>query len=207
MVGLSQQAFDLAGSPDYSFATMIEGESNRAALNYVRGFADWPSPVALIIGPEGSGKTHMGEAFANEHAQARFLDDADRLDEHVLFDSINRALSGETARLLLAASRAPADWGTVMPDLRSRMANVPVFTVEEPGDDILRPILVQLFFNHGRAISPDAVDFMLTRCPRAVAELDAVVAMIEAEAQAKKADVTKNFVSRFLSRQADLFEG
>jgi len=205
-MAIRQRPLDLSGAPDLSFATLIEGESNVDALSFVRAFPDWPSPVALIVGPEGSGKTHLGQAFVGAHAGTVFLDDAERLSEELLFEAINKALSGDTPGLLLSASLAPQEWGVEMPDLRSRLSNVPVFTLEEPGDDILRPILVQLFFNHGRAISVDVVDFMLMRCPRAVAELDAIVDAIEAEAQANKADVTKTFVSRFLGRQADLFK-
>ena len=203
---MRQRPLDLSRQPELSFATLVEGESNSAALAYLKAYPDWPSPVVLLIGPEGAGKTHMGRAFAGRYPDTLFIDDADRADEDNLFAQLNSALSGDVPSIVLASRSAPSAWGTEMPDLRSRLSNVPVFTVEEPGDDILRPILVQLFYNRGRLLGPDVVDYMLTRCPRSVSELTPIVEAIESEAQAEKADVTKTFVSRFLSRQPDLFE-
>ncbi len=37
----------------------LAGDANRAALALVDAFPDWPSPIALLVGPPGSGKTHL----------------------------------------------------------------------------------------------------------------------------------------------------
>ena len=202
---MRQRPLHLAAGPDLSFATLVEGDSNRAALGCVRAFPDWPAPVLLLLGPQGAGKTHIGSA-ARERFGVRFIDDADGADEIELFGAINAALAGETGGLVLASRRAPGEWGVETPDLASRLGNVPVFRLDEPGDDILSPVVLQLFLDRGRMVGADVADYMLSRCSRSVAELERVVDAVEAEAQSERADVTKAFVSRFLARQPDLFE-
>ena len=204
---MRQAPLDLRTRREASFANVVEGEGNRAALSYLRGHMSWPSPVAIVFGPEGSGKTLLGEAWAGESGGV-FLDDAEGVPEPEVFDAINAALAGRGAgrgQLLLASRKPPADWSTRTPDLRHRLLNTPTFALDEPGEDILRPVTRQLFADHGREVGEDLLDYMLLRCPRGVRELRALVADIEDEAQSELADVSKAWVSRYLSRQPELF--
>ena len=200
---MRQAPLDLRTRRTATFANIVEGEGNRAALTYLRGHAGWPSPVAIVFGPEGSGKTLLGQAWAGE-SHGTLLDDADRLPEPDVFDAINTALSGR-GQLLLASRHPPADWNTRTPDLRHRLLNTPTFALDEPGEDILRPVTQQLFADHGRDVGEDLLDYMLLRCPRGVRELRRLVADIEDEAQSQLADVSKAWVARYLSRQPELF--
>ena len=200
---MRQAPLDLRTRRAASFANVVEGQGNRAALTYLRGHQSWPSPVAIVFGPEGSGKTLLGQAWSGE-SHGTFLDDADRLPEPDVFDAINTALSGR-GQLLLASRKPPADWNTKTPDLRHRLLNTPTFSLDEPGEDILRPVTRQLFADHGREVSEDLLDYMLLRCPRGVRELRNLVADIEDEAQSELADVSKTWVARYLSRQPELF--
>ena len=202
---MKQRPLHLAGRPERSFATLVEGESNRAALACVKAYPDWPAPVLLLLGPEGSGKTHLGEATAARFG-VRFVDRAELADEVELFGLINAALAGELPGLVLASRHAPSEWGIGMPDLASRLSNMPVFRLHEPGDDILGPVLAQLFLDRGRMVATDVIEFMLSRCSRSVGDLQATVEALEQEAQSERADVTKAWVARYLARQPDLFE-
>lgn len=202
---MRQRPLHLSGGPELSFATLVEGESNRAALSCIKAFPDWPAPVLLLLGPEGAGKTHIGEA-ARQRFGIAFIDIAESVDETELFGAINSALAGESVGLILASREAPGVWGVEMPDLNSRLGNVPVFRLEEPGDDILAPVVSQLFLDRGRMVSADTVEYILSRCSRSVAELERLVESLEAEAQSERADVTKAWVARYLARQPHLFE-
>ena len=202
-----QAALDLGVAPEPCFATFVKGEGNARALAYLRNPDSWPSAVVLVVGPEGSGKTYLGKAFVAEVEGARFADDADAWNEAELFALINRALGGEVARLVLASRKPLEDWDVKTPDLVSRLRNMPVVTLEEPGDDILEPVLRGLWAAVGRSVDQEVVDFMLRRCPRGVAELRAVVAEIEEEARSERADVTKAYVARVLAREPELFDG
>lgn len=200
-----QIPFDLAPAPDFSFGSFIEAPSNAGALAVVRAWPAWPAAAILLLGPEGSGKTHLGEAWlARSHGV--FLDDAHVRTQDALFGFINRALRGEIPGLLLASRLPPSDWGVTMPDLQSRLGAMPKMELFEPDDESLRPITWELFRRQGREVPTDVVDFLLKYTDRSVPALRETIRIIDAAASAEKADVTKSFASKVLRESLDLFE-
>ena len=159
----------------------------------------------MLLGPEGSGKTHLGEAWLTV-SHGVFLDNAHTRTEEELFGFINRALRGEIPGLLLASRVPPTDWGVAMPDLKSRLKAMPKMELFEPDDESLRPITWELFRRRGREVPTDAVDFLLKHSDRSVPALRAAIQMIDNAASSAKVDVTKSFVSKLLRENLDLFE-
>ena len=205
MARTAQIPMDLAPVAAPDFSTFIEAPSNAGALATLRAWPAWPAPALLLLGPEGSGKTHLGEAWLAE-SHGVFLDDAHARTEDDLFAFINRALRGEIPGLLLASRVHPDNWGVSLPDLRSRLSAMPVLELGEPDDDSLRPIARALFERRGRVVPEDVLDYLLRHAPRDVPSLRATIAEIDAAAQADKADVTKTFVARLLRENLDLFD-
>ncbi|NNE58668.1 MAG: hypothetical protein HKN36_11220 [Hellea sp.] len=195
-----QYPFDLAPAPDYSLASFQRGASNQDAFSAISAFPDWPSPVLLLLGPTGCGKTHLGSAWASDSGDQKFLDDADLLDEETLFIAINQALNGEVSGLLLAAARAPKLWNTDLPDLRSRLHNIPVIRLSEPEDDILEPIIRKLFEDLGRSVKADVVAYILKNYERSVPAVSNLVRDIDRAASAEKRDITKAYLAKYLKR-------
>ena len=68
-------AFDHAES--YAREDFFSGPSNEAALALIDCWPDWPANAIAVVGPEGSGKTHLASAWARR-AHARSLDPARR---------------------------------------------------------------------------------------------------------------------------------
>jgi len=50
----------------------------------------------MLIGPQGCGKTHLGQAWATKTG-GMFVDDASTSEEEALFAIMNQALNGETS--------------------------------------------------------------------------------------------------------------
>ena len=48
----------------------LEGPANAAALALVDSWPEWPNRIMLLVGPEGSGKSHLAAIWA-EQAGAR----------------------------------------------------------------------------------------------------------------------------------------
>ncbi|MGB6229663.1 MAG: hypothetical protein WBF53_06000 [Litorimonas sp.] len=201
----AQIPFDLAPAPDYSFDSFIEAPSNAGALAVVRAWPAWPAPAVLLLGPEGTGKTHLGEAWLSR-SHGVFLDDAHTRPDEALFGFINRALRGEIPGLLLASRVPPADWGASLPDLRSRLGAMPVIELLEPDDDSLVPITRALFARRGREVATDVIDYLLKHSDRDVPSLRETIRRIDEAASSAKADVTKPFVGKVLRDTLDLFE-
>ncbi len=98
-----QLPLPLGGRPSTARDDFVVTGSNRRALGFIDRWPDWPGPALVLVGPEGSGKTHLA-AILRERADAlgRGLDvveDADRsgLTEAELFHRWNAAISGGRA--------------------------------------------------------------------------------------------------------------
>lgn len=214
-----QIPMDLAPQPDFSFARFARGPSNADALALVQGWQNWPAPVLLLQGPKGSGKTHLGLAWAGDvdgqaveggalqqaaiGGGAVFVDNAEDAKPQALFALINRALAGEITALLLSSTLPPADWPHSLPDLHSRLRNTAVATLQEADDALLEAVMRKLFDDLGRSVGRDIVDYITARCERSVPALRAMVQALDASARSEKADLTKAYAVRFINAQPD----
>ncbi|WP_371397817.1 hypothetical protein [Fretibacter rubidus] len=201
-----QIPMDLAPTPDYRFDNFVTGPSNQDGFRLVKGWQAWPAPVLLLQGPKGSGKTHLGHAWAAEGHGGVFIDDAETQDAHMVFAAINKALAGEAGPLLLASTRPPHEWPHSLPDLHSRMKNTAVASLSDADDDVLEGIIRKLFDDTGRSVSRDLVGYIITRSPRSVPALRHGISELDMAARADKADMTKAFAVRFFNAQPDLFD-
>lgn len=192
-----QIPLDLRPAPDFTFESFIRAPSNADALALITAWPHWPAPGLLLIGPEGSGKTHLGQAWARKTG-AVFIDDANAQSDDALFGLINQALRSDISGLLLASRRAPDQWDVALPDLRSRLGAMPSVLLQEPDDDSLRPITRALFERRGRVVPEDVIDYLLHYTDRSVPSLRAIIEVIDDRARETKADVTKRLAGKVL---------
>ncbi len=61
-----QLAFALPHAESLSRDNFLEGPANSAGLALVDSWPDWPNRVMLLVGPEGSGKSHLAAIWAEE---------------------------------------------------------------------------------------------------------------------------------------------
>ncbi len=211
-----QIPLDLAPNPDFSFDNFVLGVSNQAAVSLVTAWPLWPSPLLLLVGPQGSGKTHLGTAWAqragavlcsvdgydSDRPVAKnsrfFVDDADKMPETDLFTLMNAALNGRIDGLLLSAKMLPQAWETRLPDLRSRLTNTSVAEIDDHEDDILESIIRKLFDDHGRSVKADVVTYLMKNHDRSVNAMRAVIADLDLAAREAKRDITRAFVAQAL---------
>ena len=210
-----QIAFDLRAPTPKTFSTFLHNAASEKTVSWLRNPVQWSMPIFLLIGDAGSGKSHLAHAFADEHdgrvltadepvrvsdcrGDVIALDDAQKWSEESLFILLNMALHGDIPHLLLTDRTLPLEWGIKLPDLRSRLNNVPHLELSQPDEILLEPIIKKLFADQGREIDKSVVDYMLVHCSRHISELENDVATIERAARAQKADVTKRFAAKVL---------
>lgn len=196
-----QIPLNLRPDQNYSFDNFVQTPANEAALTLVQAWPNWPSAVLRLYGPFGSGKTHLGKAWAAKTG-GTFVDDADLSDEADLFNQINRALIGDIPGLLLASELSPKAWETKLPDLKSRLLAAPDVALWEPDDDSLEPIVRALFAQAGRDVRQDVVIYILKHSDRSIEALKGLVFGLDKAAQAEKRDVTKAFTAKYLKRNS-----
>ncbi|MGB0906505.1 MAG: hypothetical protein ACPGVT_03345 [Maricaulaceae bacterium] len=211
----AQIPFDLAPNAAQIFDNFIPSACNNNALVLVRQWRDWPSPIVLIHGPEGCGKTHLGRAWAVDVGGQSFdavtdvsladmpdgplfLDNANTADEAALFALLNSALNGERTALLLAQRPPVSQNLPSLPDLRSRLLATPDVAIEEPDDGLLEDIVRGLFIGLGRDVKRDVVIYLIARSERTVSALRDVVTELDARARSEKADLTRSFAAKHL---------
>ena len=162
-----------------------------------------------MVGPEGSGKTHLAHIWAAETG-ARFLTappaDPSTLagqrliiecaeawtDAVSLFHLINMVqVSGA---LLLTARAAPSQWPAALPDLRSRLNALTVAQLHEPDDLILTAVLSALFDERHIRPTPDVTPYLLYRMERSVPAARALVARLDEAAAQQRREVNRALV-------------
>jgi chromosomal replication initiation ATPase DnaA len=190
----------------------LAGPSNQAALTLIDRWPDWPADVMALVGPEGSGKTHLASIWA-EAAGARVLsakllgdsdlpaalatgalviedlDPAD-LEERALFHLLNLARE-ERAYLLITARAQPAGFPVAIRDLGSRLRAVPAVTLAPPDDALLRALIVKLAADRQLNVDEPLVNYLANRIERSFTAARAAVARLDEEAMRQHRPVTR----------------
>ncbi|SIP94574.1 dnaA protein [Rhizobium sp. RU20A] len=167
-----------------------------AAATIVDRWPDWPSPVVVLIGPPGSGKSHLAaiwqetsgavtiEAREGDGASLTaasvpvLLEDADTagFDERELFHVINSVRQHGTA-LLVTARTPPSAWGVALADLASRFKAATLVEIGAPDEALLSQVIVKLFADRQLAVDDRLVAYLVARMERS---LDTARRVVEA---------------------------
>jgi len=220
MIGHARQLpLDLRHEPSFAREDFLSAPANTDALRAIEAWPDWPGRMLLLIGPAGSGKSHLGAIWARRaeaaiveaealidarpadlaRAKAILIENADRLGaaEANLFHLINLARESE-ASLLLTARSAPDDWGLKMPDLHSRLRLAPVVALDEPDEPLARAVLFKLFSDRQLAVDPAVIAYIALRIERSLGAARAIVEALDREALARGKAVTRTMAALVL---------
>lgn len=197
----------------------LVSQSNAAATAMVDLWPHWPATALLLLGPPGSGKSHLVEVWRQRSQAQRIearglrsvtvpglfahralaLEDAGPgLDETALFHLLNLAHQRD-AHVLITSSLNPAQWNVTLPDLLSRLRAAPSIEIGAPDDALLRGVLVKLFADRQLSVEETVISYLVNRMPRSLAAARALVAEMDARALEEKAPVTRSFAARILS--------
>jgi chromosomal replication initiation ATPase DnaA len=179
-------------------AGFVVSDCNRAA---VEALADWPNligGVMAICGPAGSGKSRLGQIWAERVGAVAFhgaeaalvdpmevegrpvlLDCAMDADDETLFHLINLAQAPGGAMLMISRP-APSAWAVRLPDLRSRLDAVISVPVEAPDDVVLAAMLEARFAERGIRPQKDVIPWLVRRIDRSAAAAADVVERLDA---------------------------
>lgn len=213
-----QLALGLPPRDDFSAARFVNGDANAAARAALARWRDWPGGALALVGPPGSGKSHLAAMWREEsgarvasarsisdaaasmpEGRAILIEDADRgYDEAGLFHLLNRASQGKVAGILLTARTSPSRWTVTIPDLASRLAALPVAELLEPDDDLLRRVLEKLFRDHQSPVAEGMIGYLLPRMERSVDAARRLVAELDQVALARRTPVNRGVARRVL---------
>lgn len=204
-------------SPD----KLVVAEANRDAAKLLTDWRAWPHGALAISGPPGSGKTHLASAWAlevgarqispmttPEDAAASFreaggcilIDDADGArDEPMLWRLLDLARA-EGGAVLLVGDKPPSAWPVQTPDLRSRLASLPVAKLGEPDEALMDVVLRRICREKFIQLSDDAAKYLVRRLPRTFAAAQAWAAALDEELVRGAKPVTTVIAKRALEK-------
>lgn len=197
-----EPALPLAWPVDHRPERLAITAANQSAAAWLATPGLWPVPVTLLVGPHGSGKSHLAGWFAARH-HARIIESAEAADGECLFHAWNAATRDHP--LLLTSRLLPRDWGHGLPDLASRLAATPLVRLGEPDDELLAAVLAKLFAERGIKVGDDLLRWLLLRIERSLSAAQAVVAALDAASLARRRAVTIPLAREVIDGQFSLF--
>lgn len=197
---------------------LLVSERLAAAVSIVDGWPSWPSPVVVLAGPVGSGKTHLAQIWRERAGAAEIhplqgsnasataatgpvlFEDAERrgYDETELFHVIN-AVRQHGHSLLITARSWPMAWQVTLPDLKSRLKAATVVEIGEPDEDLLAQVIVKLFADRQLYIDDKLVGYIVARMERSLAAAQTIVDKLDRLALARGTRITRSLVSEVLN--------
>ena len=200
---ITQLAFALPVAETFRREDFFASDANAAAL------AALGAARLLLIGPAGSGKTHLAHIWARQHGAQMgapdlatlqpdahiAVDNAQTLDQIHLFHLYN--LLTPHGKLLLTAPLPPRDWAS-LPDLKSRLQTLPTAILNPPDDALLSAVLIKLFADRQITVAPNLIPYLTSRMERSIAAARALVADLDAKSLAAARPITRALAAEWL---------
>jgi chromosomal replication initiation ATPase DnaA len=214
-----QLALALPHAESLTRDNFLEGPANAAGLALVDSWPDWPNRVMLLVGPEGSGKSHLAAIWA-EQAGARSISahaltaaavpgalatgalavedlKSPDLDERALFHLLNLARE-DAAFVLITAREPPTALAIELRDLRSRLRAVPTVSLLPPDDQLFRALIVKFCADRQLTVDETVVSYLATRIERSYAAVRQAVELLDTEALRLGRPVTRALAADLL---------
>jgi chromosomal replication initiation ATPase DnaA len=207
-----QLVLSLPHAESFAREDFIAGPSNAAALSLIDRWPDWPDRVVALIGPEGSGKSHLASIWAEKSGarilSGRTLVGADlvgalstgalvienlvppQMDEVALFHLLN-LVREERVDLLITSRSLPTTWPVALRDLMSRLRALPVVTVTPPDDVLLQALMMKLAADRQIDLDPAVSSYLVQRLERSFSAVRSAIVTLDREALRQKRPISR----------------
>jgi chromosomal replication initiation ATPase DnaA len=201
----------------------METKSNLEALSFIDEFIKSNQRIGLLVGPPGSGKSHLIKIFMNsietrlskiitlpsnnlfnefEKNEFTIIEDIHNINikfsEEDLLHAIN--ISKETKRSLIMTSRIPISRFEIrLTDLRSRLESISVAIIEEPDDELMKSIILKMLRDRQLMVNPAIIEFLMKRLERTYLEINRTINLIDKHALEKGKKVSISLIREILN--------
>jgi len=216
-----QLGFQLPSVPHLGRDDFLVTPANAIALAMIEGWQGWSTRKLLLIGPEGAGKTHLAQIWAQSasatvlpaselatadiptlSATSLAIEDVDHIAGDTMAETalfhLHNLLLAEGGWLLLTGCGAPKNWPIALPDLKSRIDGTAAVALEPPDDALLAAVLAKLFADRQLKPKPDVIPYLVTRMDRTFDAARVLVARLDAASLAEKRAISRQLARHVL---------
>ncbi len=178
----TQLALDLRHRAAMGREDFLVSPSNDEAVAWIDRWPDWPGHALVLVGPPGSGKTHLGQVWQGRAGAQPyredmlsssaglggpvFIDDVHMTGrDEELFHLFNAAGAARTF-VLFASRTSPARWENRLSDLRSRLAAAQNIQIQSPDTPLIAAVLMKMFADEQMDVGADVLDYLVNRMER-----------------------------------------
>lgn len=200
---------DSSANDDF-IVSLCNMEAYRAIIN---NHQMWPNNRLLLLGEQGSGKSHLAKMWAKETGASLFqapfqqplyqqfsnsilIENLDQnFNENEIFHIINYC-STENISLLITARVLPH---FSLPDLRSRINATYKVLIKQPDDELILMLLKKYFFNNQILVDHEVLDYLSNRIERSFATVNDITKKIDSASLRHKKPITVPLVKALLN--------
>ncbi|MGI4850746.1 MAG: hypothetical protein ACRYGR_02250 [Janthinobacterium lividum] len=191
------------------------GPSNKIAFEtLMTTWPRWPACGQIVVGPQGSGKTHLATIwqtmtqgiflksdldFEKLHQDLRnnnkkpavildFNEFPGEMTESILFHLYN-LVNEYQGHLLILSRHLPQTWPLTLPDLKSRLFSLPVQQLNDPDDEVLGAVLRKRFSDYQMVLSENVFAYVISRIDRSFKAIHDFTDRVNLEALSRKKNI------------------
>ena len=201
--------------------------SNLGAVTLLGNTDRWGSGVLLLVGPKGSGKTHLSLVWCKEN-KARHMkleevlleiekglnhdlfcvEDLDLIEkvekqkkskiEEGIFHLIN-SIQSRGGKLLISSSKMPNTLSLGLKDLESRLQSFSKTRIKEPDDSLVMALLLKYFNDRQIHIKHSNLAYIATRINRTYSAIYEFVNSVDHKSLVLNTKVTRPLIDAVLN--------
>ncbi|WP_370930867.1 hypothetical protein [Bartonella sp. DGB1] len=216
-----QLSFDLGYQSIYGRDNLIVSRANCSAICFLEQWPAWQTPITVLIGEQGCGKTHISNLWLEKSkaisinkfeldkgvelalsGHSIFIDNLgkSKIDEINLFHLFNAIketfLINKTTSLLITSHYFPSTWQLTINDLISRLRTVNMIKIDTPDDLLLKGLLKKLLADRQLIIDNNMIDYILLRVERTVDKINNLVNYIDQLVIDEKKKANRNIINK-----------
>ncbi len=235
-----QTTFNFSHKPYMEKDDFIVSDCNIQAYNIINMWPEWLHFATCIYGPKGSGKTHLAYMFAQKVMQISqpvfqvqtiqahninlytpeklFAQSPCLIIENLCEDLDNEAMfhiynyfRDNKGYILFLANTSPSYMNFKLPDLSSRIKEIPAIEIMQPSDEMINMLLLKLFADRQLKVSAEVLKYALSYMTRSFDYAQKLVIEADRISLIKKSPISISVIKEAIEylndkKQADLFD-
>jgi chromosomal replication initiation ATPase DnaA len=217
----NQLSFSLPKKETLDRDNYFVSQANQGAVSLIEDWINWPSRKLILVGSEGSGKTHLGHLWAGEvgatiinattlmEQQISELSKAPVLVEdineiqrnqpvEIILFHLHNLLHSEGHSLLMTSQILPGRLSFSLKDLQSRIEASIIAKLHPVDDDLLGAILIKMFADRQIYFSDKLLTYVLSRVERSYTAAKLFVEEVDSKAMTESRVIGKRLVRDIL---------